>query len=199
MSDLSSEVARHRCSRGVLCYARPMLNVSIPRRYARALLDVSGTNADQVVTQLDALVGLMSLSTELFDVVSNPSYTRTNRLDVLEKLLPLVGAGVELTNTMKLLNDRNRLEHLPDLARVFRDLVDAKLGRVRSKITSAVPLTADQQKKLAEQLKVMTQKEVVLETAVDPALIGGATAQVGSMMYDGSLRAQLAALGSSLS
>ena len=45
----------------------------------------------------------------------------------------------------------------------------------------------------------MTQKEVVLETAVDPKLIGGATAQVGSMLYDGSLRAQLAALGSSLS
>jgi F-type H+-transporting ATPase subunit delta len=187
----------------MLCYARPMQNVSIPRRYARALLDVAGANASEVVTQLDALVGLLSLGSgepsELFDVVSNPAYTRTNRLDVLEKLLPLVGAGPELTNTIKLLNDRNRLEHLPDLARVFRDLVDAKLGRVRSKITSAVPLTAEQQKKLTEQLKAMTQKEVVLETAVDPALIGGATAQVGSMLYDGSLRAQLAALGSSLS
>jgi len=177
----------------------PMQNVSIARRYARALLDVSGANADQVVTQLDALVGLLSLSPELFDVVSNPSYTRTNRLDVLEKLLPLVAAGTELTNTIKLLNDRNRLQHLPNLARVYRDMVDARLGRVRSKITSAVALSSEQQKKLADQLKAMTQKEVVLETAVDPKLIGGATAQVGSMLYDGSLRAQLAALGSSLS
>ena len=175
-----------------------MQNVSIARRYARALLEVAGANADQVVTQLDALNGLLSLSTELFDVVSNPAYTRTDRMAVLEKLLPLVGAGTELSNTMRLLNDRNRLEELPNLARVYRDMVDAKLGRVRSKVTSAVALTADQQKKLADSLKALTQKEVVLETAVDPALIGGATAQVGSMLYDGSLRAQLAELGASL-
>jgi F-type H+-transporting ATPase subunit delta len=175
-----------------------MQNVSIARRYARALLEVAGANADQVVTQLDALNGLLSLSPELFDVVSNPAYTRTDRLGVLEKLLPLVGAGNELSNTIRLLNDRNRLEELPNLSRVFRDMVDAKLGRVRSKITSAVALTAEQQKKLADSLKAMTQKEVVLETAVDPALIGGATAQVGSMLYDGSLRAQLAALGATL-
>jgi len=175
-----------------------MQNVSIARRYARALLEVAGANADQVVTQLDALNGLLTLSTDLFDVVSNPAYSRGDRLAVLEKLLPLVGAGTELTNTIRLLNDRNRLQHLPNLARVYRDMVDAKLGRVRSKVTSAVALSAEQQKKLAESLKALTQKEVVLETAVDPSLIGGATAQVGSMLYDGSLRAQLAALGATL-
>ncbi|MFT3840536.1 MAG: ATP synthase F1 subunit delta [Myxococcaceae bacterium] len=175
-----------------------MQNVSIARRYARALLEVAGANADQVVNQLDALNGLLSLSSELFDVVSNPAYTRADRLAVLEKLLPLVGAGPELTNTIRLLNDRNRLEELPNLARVYRDMVDTKLGRVRSKITSAVALSPEQQKKLADSLKAITQKEVVLETAVDASLIGGATAQVGSMLYDGSLRAQLAALGSTL-
>lgn len=178
--------------------AAPMQNVSIARRYARALLEVAGASADQVVTQLDALNGLLTLSPELFDVIGNPAYTRGDRLAVLEKLMPLVGAGPELSNTIRLLNDRNRLQHLPDLARVYRDLVDAKLGRVRSKVTSAVPLSAEQQKKLADSLKALTQKEVVLETAVDASLIGGATAQVGSMLYDGSLRAQLAALGSSL-
>lgn len=175
-----------------------MQNGSIARRYARALLEVAGANADQVVNQLDALNGLLTLSPELFDVVSNPAYTRTDRLAVLEKLFPLVGAGPELINTVRLLNDRNRLEEVPNLARVYRDMVDVRLGRVRSKITSAVALSAEQQKKLADSLKALTQKEVVLETAVDASLIGGATAQVGSMLYDGSLRAQLAALGSTL-
>ncbi len=175
-----------------------MQNVSIARRYARALLEVSGAKADQVVTQLEGLTGLLELSPELFDVVSNPAYTRAQRLGVMEKLLPLVSAGPELTNTMRLLNDRNRLQHLPDLSRVFRDMVDAKLGRVRGKITSATALSPEQLKKLAESLKAMTQKEVVLETAVDPKLLAGATAQVGSKLYDGSLKAQLAELGRTL-
>ncbi len=176
----------------------PMHNVSIPRRYARALLAVAGAKADQVGEQLDALNGLLTMSTELFDVVSNPAYSRPQRLGVLEKLLKLVGAGPELTNAMRLMNDRNRLTYLPDLARVYRDLVDAKLGRVRGKVVSATALSAEQQKKLTDSLKAITQKDVVLESTVDATLLAGATAQIGSTLYDGSLRAQLAELGRSL-
>ena len=48
-------------------------------------------------------------------------------------------------------------------------------------------------------LDSITQRSVVLETKIDPALIGGVVAQVGSHMYDGSLRSQLAELGRALS
>lgn len=168
-----------------------MANVSIARRYARALLEASGAAADQVLAELQTLVATLDSSPELKDVFSNPAYSRTQRNAVLESLLKANPVPVSLGNAMRLLNDRNRLDSLADIARVYRDLVDVRMGRVRGKVTSAKALDAGQLKALEDSLQKLTQRDVVLEAKVDASLLGGMTAQVGSVVYDGSLRNQL--------
>ena len=54
-------------------------------------------------------------------------------------------------------------------------------------------LDAAQQQELAGKLEQLTGKQVRMEVAVDPSLIGGVVAQVGSTIYDGSVRQQLQA------
>ena len=176
-----------------------MVNVSIARRYARALLEAAGAQADQVLTQLESFVGILTSSSDLADVVANPAYTRAQKAQVVEALVKVTGVtNVQLNNALKLLVDRGRLSSLPDIARLYRDLVDVKLGRVRSKVTSAVALSPDVLAKLSAALKAITQKDIVLEAKVDPGILAGVTAQVGSTFYDGSLRTQLDALGRGL-
>jgi F-type H+-transporting ATPase subunit delta len=58
-------------------------------------------------------------------------------------------------------------------------------------VTSAVALTAEESRRIAEKLAQASQAQVILETAVDPSLLGGVVAQLGSRVYDGSVRAQL--------
>jgi F-type H+-transporting ATPase subunit delta len=169
-----------------------MVNVSIARRYARALLEASGPAADAVLAQLEGFVSALQESQELADVVNNPAYTVSQRKAVVEKLIAAAGeVNPALVSTLKLLTERGRFGTLPDIARVYRDLVDVRLGRLRGRITSASPLAADALQKIEQSLEKMTQRDVVLEARTDPKLIGGATAQVGSTLYDGSLRAQL--------
>lgn len=176
-----------------------MSNVSIARRYARALLDASGAAADEVSKQLEAFEQVFSSSKELSDMASNPAYSRAQRQGVVTKLGELTGvAQPQLINLLKLLNERNRLAALPDIARVYRDLADTKAGRVRGKVTSAVPLQPEQLKKLEQALEKLTQRDVVLEATVDRSLIGGITAQVGGVIYDGSLKGQLLDLAQTL-
>jgi F-type H+-transporting ATPase subunit delta len=171
-----------------------MANVSISRRYARALLSVASeaNRVDAVAQQLSALAAVLSQSPELADVVQNPAYTRQQREGVVEALLGVVG-GVEpaLANGLKLLNDRNRLGYLPDIARLFRDMADAKAGRVRGQVTTAVRLPDEALAKLQAQLTALTRMDVVLQARVDPSIIGGVSAQVGGTLYDGTLRSQL--------
>jgi F-type H+-transporting ATPase subunit delta len=171
-----------------------MVNVSIARRYARALLDVAteAGRADAVSEQLSSFSNALGQNRELADVLFNPAYSREQRARVVESLLKALGP-VEpvLANTMRLLVDRNRLGYLPDIARLFRDMADAQAGRVRGQVTSAVPLSADTLQSLAGTLKTLTQRNVVLEAKVDPAVLGGVAAQVGSTLYDGTLRTQL--------
>ena len=44
---------------------------------------------------------------------------------------------------------------------------------------------------MADRLSQATQAKVLLDRAVDPAILGGVVAQVGSLVYDGSVRTQL--------
>jgi F-type H+-transporting ATPase subunit delta len=125
-------------------------------------------------------------------VLFNPAYSREQRSSVVEALLKALGP-VEpvLANSLRLLVDRSRLAYLPDIARLYRDMADAQAGRLRGHVTSAVPLTAEALQSLAGTLKTLTQRNVVLEARVDPKVLGGVAAQVGSTLYDGTLRTQL--------
>lgn len=172
-----------------------MVNVSIARRYARAILDVAaeGNRTDVVAEQLNAFADVVGKSPELSDVLLNPAFSRAQRSRVVEAVLQSLPVTAEpaLANALRLLVDRNRLGYLPDIARLYRDMADARAGRVRGQVTSAVPLTPDAVTRLQQSLQQLTQRNVVLETRVDPALLGGVSAQVGGTLYDGTLRTQL--------
>jgi F-type H+-transporting ATPase subunit delta len=132
--------------------------------------------------------------------MSSPALTRVQRhalVDGLVRAMPGLHAG--LISTFKLLTDRNRFDSVPLLARQFRDLVDARLGRVRGRVTSASVLQPAQVTAIAASLKGLTRHEVLLAATVDASLLGGVVAQVGSTVYDGSLRTQLKDLAQALS
>lgn len=176
-----------------------MVNVSVARRYARALLEVAADGADQVLGQLDTLTRLMDESPELKGVFTNPAFTREQRSQVVETLVQRLGGLAEpLANFLRLLVDRDRLGFLPDIARVYRDLADSQAGRVRGQLISAAPLPAELLTRMQRSLEQLTRREVVLEAKVDPAVVGGVAAQVGSVVYDGTLRTQLQGLARTL-
>lgn len=173
-----------------------MTSGSIARRYAKALFGLADEQG-RVEAWSDALERLQAAvdgSPDLQDVLSNPVYSRDQRREIVKKLgaaLKMDGAPLSM---LLLLGDRNRLDHLRDIVRTFRDLADAKLGRVRAQVVTAVPLEAGAEKAIAEKLAVATRTKVLVERAVDPALLGGVVARVGSLVFDGSIRSQLEAL-----
>lgn len=176
-----------------------MQNVSVARRYARALLDASGAQADQVLSQLEELVRYFNSSPEVLSALSNPALTRAQRTAMTEGVIKAAdGLHKTLANTLRLLTDRNRFSSLPALALQFRELVDLSMGRVRGTVTSATLLGDAQLTAIKAQLETLTQRKVLLETKLDPSLLGGVVASVGSRTYDGSLKSQLQDMGRQL-
>lgn len=172
-----------------------MRNVSIARRYARALLEVASERGslDRVMDQLTGFAQVLQQNADVADVLVNPAFTRVQRMAVVDGLVQAAAEAVDpsVVNLLRLLVDRNRFAYLADIARVYRDLADAKAGRVRGKVTSARPLGAQALSRLEQSLERLLQRDVVLDAQVNPQLIGGVAAQVGSVLYDGSLRTQL--------
>jgi len=76
----------------------------------------------------------------------------------------------------------------------FEGLAADARGAVSAQVTTAVPLTAAQSKGVAAALRTALGKDPEIETRVDPALLGGIKVQVGSRLFDASLRSKLDSL-----
>ena len=177
-----------------------MIVGSIARRYAKALFDlaVEQGKIEAWSQTLLALKQAIEASDELKDVLENPIYAREQRRAIVGKLVAALRLEPEPAHLLYLLADRSRLGHLGAIVEQFGTLADAKLGRLRARVTSAVPLDAAAAQTIADKLAHATRAQVILDRTVDPELLGGVVAQVGSLTYDGSVRSQLEALRKAL-
>lgn len=170
-----------------------MSTSSVSRRYARALLSVGEEDGrwDSYASELDRAAQAFLASAELRDLWLNPAHGRQARLAAVDALAGGLSLSTPVANTVRLLVERNRADDLEVVARSYRDLADEKAGRARAVVSSAVPLPADVTQRMGAALAEVTGRKIVLETKVDPTLLGGVVTQVGSTLLDGSLRTQL--------
>jgi F-type H+-transporting ATPase subunit delta len=169
---------------------------SVARRYARALfgIGVDTGKFEALGQEIGELAELWASSPELRQALENPVFRPSEKRAVLEQLLPRVAPTAEVRRLALLLLERRRILLLPAIARAYRDLADAHMGQVRAKVTSAEQLAPAALERVRRSLEQRTGKKVIVEVAVDAALIGGVVAQVGDLVLDGSVRTQLADL-----
>ena len=170
------------------------------RRYARALFSLAGDEGrvDAVRGELAALRRAFDTNPELHHAVFRPLYPAAERRAVLSAVCANLGSSRSVKSFLALLVDRRRLIDFPGICDEFDRLADVAAGRVRAEVVSATPLRDEQRERLRRALAARTGKQVELEERVDPALLGGAVASVGGVVFDGSLRTQLAQLRGSL-
>jgi F-type H+-transporting ATPase subunit delta len=167
------------------------MNEAIARRYAKALIQsVSGAaDWEPIEADLKALADAY-LTTPLKELFENPIFHPEERLSFAKQL----GLTKSTERCLELLINRNRTFILPDLARAYTRELDGKLGRVRAKISSAKPLSPEQLSVITGALFKYVGKEVIPISEVHPALLAGVRAQIGGLVFDGSLQAQFSQL-----
>jgi F-type H+-transporting ATPase subunit delta len=101
-------------------------------------------------------------------------------------------------NLARLLVRKNRTALAVDIAAQLEQLIEAQRGVSRAKAVTAVALSNAERDSLSRRLREQTGKEIVLETAVDPQLLGGVVVQIGDRLIDASTRARLKALRENL-
>jgi F-type H+-transporting ATPase subunit delta len=177
-----------------------MAGEPVARRYAQALLEigVEQKNYEKLREQLDELAAIYKESKPFRTALLNPSIGLDERRKVIRAIADKRGFDRMVINFALLLLDNDRFRIVPTIAREFGRVVDQKAGNVRAQITSAVELDATQKKNIETTLGQMTGKNVLLETKVDEALLGGAVTRIGSMVYDGSVRSQIERLRESI-
>jgi len=170
-----------------------MITGSLPRRYARAIIDLGTAtgNLDKVAADLRSLAKALTESKELATVMTNPAIRRSDRKKVIDAILTRIDVQPHTRSLVYLLLDGERIDALTGIAREVDAMIDAKSGRIAAEITSAKPLDASQLSQITAALEKLSNKKVDVTKKVDPEIIGGVVAKVGDKVYDGSLRTQL--------
>ena len=173
-----------------------MIRPSVARKYARALVAVASRRGvlERVVAESSAIAGIASEDVALRHFLESPAYPEAAKkslmLTVLGKLYP-DGLDLASKNFLEALALHHRLGDYLAIVQVLQDAVDDRQGIVRAELTTAGPLTADQQRTVESALAKATARQVRLEHSVDRGLLGGVVTRIGSTIYDGSVRTRL--------
>ena len=166
-------------------------------RYARALADAAlagGIPDRDVLLQLRTFAQMVETSSELRHVLLSPAVSPARKRAVVAKLAPSIPVSAVVRNFLFVAIDRRRADILSDIADAFETVIDERAGLVRAQVQSAAPLGEPQRAAIQQELSRVSGKQVRCEFEVDPALIGGVVARIGSTLYDGSVRTQLESL-----
>jgi F-type H+-transporting ATPase subunit delta len=163
-------------------------------RYARALLDVviREGNPEQVDQELAALATVFSGNAELQKALANPAVPMAAKRAVVDSLVAKTKPAPALGKLLRMLADRDRLALVPELAEVYRERLMEHRQVISAEVTTAVPLPPERIAQFEKRIAAATGRRVTMTARTDPSLIGGAVARVGSIVYDGSIAAQLA-------
>jgi F-type H+-transporting ATPase subunit delta len=163
-------------------------------RTARAIFDVADAkgSAAQVADDFTALAALVEEHRELHRSLTNPMVPAAAKGRVLDALSHTLAWTPITRQVLAVLADRDELSQLPGLTRALRARVMEHQRIVEAEVTTAVALDNGQAAVLAQSLSDATGREVRLTRRIDPTILGGAVARVGSVVFDGSVTAQLA-------
>jgi F-type H+-transporting ATPase subunit delta len=177
---------------------------AVANRYAQALVDVvmapgSPLKPEDAVAQLRAVDALVQGSPELRNALLTPAIPNSRKRAVMAKLLSETAGGSPLIrNFTYVLIDHRRIAIIGEIREAFELQVDERLGFARAEVTSAAPLEGRMGAQLETELSRLTGKRMRLRFGVDPALLGGVLARIGSTVYDGSVRGELRQLAKKL-
>lgn len=167
-------------------------------RYARALAAVVASQkleAGSVVAQLRDFGAALDESPELREALQNPSITEEQKLKVLDALSGRIRMVHAVRNFVAVVIAHDRLGEFHEMVDAFAALADNATGVTDAEITSAHPLDAQSKSLLEQQVAKLAGGQHVRATyQEDATLLGGAIVRIGSTVYDGSVRAQLAQL-----
>ena len=169
-----------------------MKDIRVAKPYARALYDaaVEQDALAPIVADIGRLRELIEGAEEFTQLIHSPILSPQFKSETFQQLFTDTMQPLTV-NFFKLLALKQRERYLVAIMDVFSAIVDEAAGRLVATVTTAVPITAEQEERLAQQLSTYSGKQVRLETITDPQIQGGFIVQLEDTVFDASVATQL--------
>lgn len=171
-----------------------MLKGAIGRRYAEAIFEIAREH-NTIDRTLDDVQGIASLFSKrkLVYLLNEPKIPAQRKENAIRQALASKVLPTSL-NLALLVVQRELVEAMPNIARELAQLVLNYKNQAIAEVTTAAPMDEQQLKQVTQALEHMTGKTILMQTKVQPEILGGVIARVGDQVIDGSIRHRLAVL-----
>jgi len=160
--------------------------------YAAALFELSEElkNSSEISKELKELSGLFKEFPEYVELISSPTLSKNERLNILQEALGDKYHEI-LTSFALLMCEKDVVRELGGCAEEYEKLYNESLKSSTAVVRSAVLLTEREKEKLQARLEKVSGRKVTLVCFVDESLLGGISVELDGKVYDGSLRQRL--------
>lgn len=160
--------------------------------YSQALYGLAKDEgvSQTVLEQLQTLQEVFGQERDFLRLLGIPSLSKQERCQILDnsfrgKLHPYV------LNFLKLLTEKGYLRCFEDCCKAYRVQYNTDNGILPVCAVTAVPLDAQQSKRLTQKLETVTGKRVELVNQVDPGCLGGVRLDYDGKCLDGTVQNRL--------
>ena len=168
-----------------------MLKGAIARRYAEAIFGIA-QRQNTVDRTLDDVKGIAQVfaGRKLSYLLREPKIPVQRKETALRQALTDQVLPTSL-NLALLVVQRQLVEIMPGIATELENFVLNYRNQAIAQVTTATQMDDAQRSTIKQALERRTSKQILLETRVDPSILGGVVARVGDQIIDGSVRNRL--------
>jgi F-type H+-transporting ATPase subunit delta len=145
----------------------------------------------RALQELHSIESLLQESDQLRRVLENPSLPGDRKRAVIDAITGRLDTTRQVRNFVAVITDHRRLPLFSEILKQLEQELNDRQGFADAQISSARQLSDAEKKMLEVEITKMTGKKIKAKYAQDATLLGGAVVQVGSTIYDGSVKGQL--------
>jgi F-type H+-transporting ATPase subunit delta len=166
---------------------------TIAKRYAKALVELSEEKkiVDKTKADLASFMSAVEALPAMQKLFSSPVFTPEHKKAVITELSGKIGMQPTTQRFIEHLAETGRIRYVKEVYEAFLEILADRLNRASVRLTTAAAVNPADLTDIKKKLEVLTGKQVDIEAKVDAGLIGGARAQIGSVIYDGTIKNQL--------
>jgi F-type H+-transporting ATPase subunit delta len=170
-----------------------MVNKVSPKSYARAIFEIAleRNELNKWHSDLEKMTDLAK-DTVLLTLLNSPKLKFEDKAKMVNDRLP--GMGTLIRNLAYLLIVKRKMNLIGGITKQYQQMVDNYYGIEHAEITTAIQLEDADKMKMDKVLSKILGKKLIIETKVDPAIIGGLVVRVNGKLLEGSTRNKLLSL-----
>ena len=169
------------------------------KKYSKALINTVDISAvPGVIEELKAFSGLIDSDRRFKLLFGSQIFSEAEKKMALDEILSHMKASPQGAKFLTLIITQGSAAVIKEIISASLSIYEGRIGKVTAEVASPVALDESHSSRLKAVLSAMTNKEVEIESRLDPSLIGGFIVKVGSTIYDSSLKGQLQLLKAEL-